>query len=110
MPSAPCSGACPPADDCLCASPWTPYATTGTALAAFGTNWAEHTIRFHARHSATDGRLAVFLGGALPADTTLLLHPKQLLKVQSTCLRDSSSPIPARKRNPAFARSYAVPE
>jgi hypothetical protein len=63
--------------------PWTAYATTETALPVLGTNWVEHTIRFHARQSATDARLTVFLGGALPADTTLLLHPKQLLKVQS---------------------------
>ena len=63
--------------------PWTAYATTETTLPAIGTNWAEYTIRFHARHSATDARLTVFLGSTLPADSTLLLRPGQLLKVRS---------------------------
>jgi hypothetical protein len=44
---------------------------------------ADYTIRFHARDSATDARLTVFLGGALPVDTTLRLRPQQLLKVRS---------------------------
>jgi hypothetical protein len=64
--------------------PWTAYATIETVLPAFGANWVEHTIRFHAHQSASDVRLTVFLGGALRAGATLLLHAKQLLKVQST--------------------------
>ena len=53
--------------------PWTTYAVTETVLPTIGTNWSEHTIRFHARQSAADARLTVFLGGALPADTALFL-------------------------------------
>jgi hypothetical protein len=63
--------------------PWTVYAVTETALPAIGTNWIEHTVRFHARQSATDARLTVFLGSAMPAGTTLLLRPDRLLKLQS---------------------------
>ena len=60
--------------------PWTAYAAPETALPAIGTNWASHTIRFFAHQSATDVRLTVFLGGALPADTTLLVRPERLTK------------------------------
>jgi hypothetical protein len=63
--------------------PWTAYATTETELPVIGTNWAEHSIRFHARQSAANARLTVFLGGALPAGATLLLRPGSLLKMRS---------------------------
>lgn len=63
--------------------PWTGYAVPETTLPVIGTNWADYTIRFHARQTATNARLTVFLGGALPADSTLLLRPGPLLKVRS---------------------------
>ena len=67
--------------------PWTAYAATETALPVIGTNWAEHTIRFHAQQSAIDARLTMFLGGALPADALLLLRPGRLMKVR--CNQDT---------------------
>jgi hypothetical protein len=63
--------------------PWTSYAITQTGLPAIGRNWVEHTVRFYCRQTATDARLTVFLGGALPPDSTLLLRPERLLKLQS---------------------------
>ena len=69
--------------------PWTAYATPETPLPALGTNWTAHTLRFFARQSATDARLTVFLGGALPADTTLLLRPERW--VQARC--NQASPL-----------------
>jgi hypothetical protein len=63
--------------------PWTGYAVTEGGLPVVGTNWAEYSVRFHAQQSAADARITVFLGGALPADTTLLLCPQQLMKVRS---------------------------
>ncbi len=60
-------------------TPWTAYAETESALPAFGSNWAEYTIRFHALQSADDARLTLFLGGVLPSDTELLLQPCALL-------------------------------
>ena len=58
--------------------PWTAYAATETVLPSLGTNWAEHTLRFHARQSATNARLTLFLGGVVPANTTVLLRPERL--------------------------------
>jgi len=63
--------------------PWTGYAKTESDLPVISTNWADYLIRFQAGQSAADARLTVFLGGALPANSTLLLRPGQLLKVRS---------------------------
>ncbi len=63
--------------------PWTSYAVTQTILPTIGTDWAEHTVRFYSRQRATDARLTLFLGSALPAGSTLLLRPERLLKLRS---------------------------
>ncbi len=60
------------------ASPWTSYASAQPTTPVIGTNWAKYTFRFHARESASDARLTVFLGGALPADATLFLRSIRL--------------------------------
>ncbi len=62
--------------------PWTSYAAAETALSPIGTNWTEHTIRFHVGRDANDARLTVFLGGALPADGTLWLRPERITKAR----------------------------
>jgi hypothetical protein len=62
--------------------PWTAYAKLDSELPVVGTNWAEHTLRFYAGQSAKDARLTVFLGGAVPPDTILLLQPGQLMKAR----------------------------
>ncbi|MGD0091900.1 MAG: hypothetical protein ABSE73_18455 [Planctomycetota bacterium] len=67
--------------------PWTAYASSDSAI-AIGTDWGEQTIRFHARATAKDARLTLFLGGVLPAGVTLLLQPGKL--VEAKC----SQPIP----------------
>jgi hypothetical protein len=66
--------------------PWTAYAT-GTSL-AIGTEWADFTIRFHSQQTATDARLTLFLGGAIPAGEALEFQPGKL--VEAKC----SQPIP----------------
>ena len=63
-------------------APWTSYAKTETALPVLGTNWTEHTIRFQSRQSASDARLTLFLGGALPAETSLFLGPARLTEAR----------------------------
>ncbi|MCY3022935.1 MAG: hypothetical protein NTW87_28495 [Planctomycetota bacterium] len=68
-------------------APWTGYAASDAAL-AIGTEWGEHTVRFHASQTAKDARLTLFLGGALPAGATLLLQPGKL--VEAKC----SQPMP----------------
>lgn len=76
---------CTPASVALMKSgpPWTGYAMTQTGVPAIGANWAEHGVRFYCRQTATDARLTVFFGGALPPDTTLLLRPERLLRLRS---------------------------
>jgi len=68
-------------------APWTAYASTDAAV-AIGTDWGEHTIRFHAGSSGHDARLTLFLGGVLPAGATLLFQPGKF--VEAKC----NQPIP----------------
>ena len=63
-------------------SPWTSYASTEMDLPAIGTNWAEYVVRFHATHTAADARITLFLGGALPADSALLLKPGKITRAR----------------------------
>ena len=63
-------------------APWTSYAASDAAMPVIGTNWGDYTLRFHARQTAADARLAVFLGGAMAADTTLFLRPDRLVKAR----------------------------
>jgi hypothetical protein len=58
--------------------PWTAYAAPQSALPLLGTNETEHTVRFHARQTAPDGRLTFFLGGAMPADCVVTLNSLRL--------------------------------
>ncbi|HEY3321573.1 MAG TPA: hypothetical protein VGP72_13980 [Planctomycetota bacterium] len=68
-------------------APWTSYATSQTPP-QIGKEWAEYSIRFQAKQTATDARMTFFLGGTLPAGATLSLQPGTL--VQAKC----SQPIP----------------
>lgn len=62
--------------------PWTSYAGTYSTNTAIGTDWVEHTVRFHATETAYDARLTLFLGGVLPADSTLFLRSMRLETVR----------------------------
>ncbi|MBP7935594.1 MAG: right-handed parallel beta-helix repeat-containing protein [Phycisphaerae bacterium] len=63
-------------------SPWTSYASPETDPPTIGTTWAEYTIRFRVTTTAADARITVFLGGALPADSTLLVKPGRLTQAR----------------------------
>ena len=67
--------------------PWTAYAEPDAPFAP-GAEWGAQTIRFHARHTAADARLTLFLGGALPPGSVLLLQPGTLVSATS------SQPVP----------------
>ncbi len=67
-------------------APWTPYAAVEAGLPAIGSDFATHTVRFHARQTATDARLAFYLGGAIPADATVSLRSIQLTPARSNQL------------------------
>lgn len=63
--------------------PWTRYAATMAGPLAVGTEWADVTVRFQSVRNADDGRLTLYLGGALPAGTTLWLQDLKLQR--ATC-------------------------
>jgi hypothetical protein len=56
-------------------SPWTNYGQEGSNRVEVGTDWSEHEVRFVANRTAEDGRITIFLGGALPAGATLDFQP-----------------------------------
>jgi len=56
-------------------APWTGYGQSASNRIEVGTGWSEHEVRFAANRTADDGRITIFLGGALPAGATLDLQP-----------------------------------
>lgn len=63
-------------------TPWTRYAATETPPTAIGTDWKEHTVRFHAQQDADDARITIFLGDVIPAGATVLLKPGRITKAR----------------------------
>jgi len=63
-------------------TPWTRYAATETPPTAIGTDWNEHTVRFHAQQDADDARITIFLGGVIPAGATVVLKPGRITKAR----------------------------
>ena len=61
-------------------APWTSYAGAESAPIAVDADEVEHTIRFHATQSASDGRLTFYLGGSIPAGASLYLQPGQMVR------------------------------
>jgi hypothetical protein len=85
-------------------APWTGYGQGGSNRIAVGTDWSEHEVRFVANRTADDGRITIFLGGALPAGATLDFRPVswKLLK------RDSSAELAVDVGNIIFDGGRAV--
>ena len=54
----------------LQAPPWTSYGHRNSAGIEVGSDWTDCAVRFRATKTATDGRITVYLGGALPAGAT----------------------------------------
>jgi hypothetical protein len=63
-------------------SPWTAYARSQSTNETIGKEWAEYAVRFHGIETASDARLTLFLGGALPEGGTLWLRSMRLEKVR----------------------------
>jgi hypothetical protein len=55
--------------------PWRSYGSRGTGGFDIGAEWTDCTARFKATKTAKDGRITVYLGGALPADATFDFQP-----------------------------------
>jgi len=84
--------------------PWTSYASRGEPLAPVGAEWAEHTVRFRATHTAGDARLTVFLGGSLPAGAALFWQPGSLARVEC----NQAEPLSVDVGNMIFDHGAAV--
>jgi len=71
-------------------APWTSYsAAYGAGTTAVGAEWVEVIRTFDVTVNADDGRLTVFLGGALPAGSALLIRDLSL----SPCDLDAVPPV-----------------
>ena len=60
------------------ARPWTRYGSARPSSARIGTEWADYSVRFQAHRTAADARITLFLGGGLPAGSSLFLQPSPL--------------------------------
>jgi hypothetical protein len=70
-------------------APWTGYGRNGSNRVEVGTGWSDQEVRFAANRTATDGRITIFLGGALPAGAALDFQPVSWKLLQ----RDSSAEL-----------------
>ncbi|MCU0913464.1 MAG: hypothetical protein MUC88_02740 [Planctomycetes bacterium] len=85
-------------------SPWTRYGDGGSHPIDVGTGWSEHQVRFRAARTAGDGRITVFLGGALPSGSVFSFQP-----VSWTWLpRDASAELAVDVGNLIFDDGRAV--
>ncbi|MBM3890708.1 MAG: hypothetical protein FJ388_16475, partial [Verrucomicrobia bacterium] len=55
--------------------PWKSYGRRSTAAFEVGSEWTDCTARFKAAQTAKEGRITVYLGGALPAGATFGFQP-----------------------------------
>jgi len=62
--------------------PWTSYGGSQQGGLAVGADMGEHSVRFRATTTADDARITLFLGGALPAGSTLLFQPGKLAELR----------------------------
>jgi hypothetical protein len=85
-------------------APWTSYGQSGSNRIEVGTGWTEHQVRFVANRSAEDGRITVFLGGALPPGATLDFQPVSWKLRQ----RDASAELSVDVGNVIFDGGRAV--
>ena len=85
-------------------SPWTSYGQGGSTRIEIGTDWTDREVRFQADRTAADGRITIFLGGALPAGAVLSFQPVAWKQIQ----RDSSAELSADVGNLIFDGGQAV--
>ncbi|MCX5644206.1 MAG: hypothetical protein NTZ17_05915 [Phycisphaerae bacterium] len=85
-------------------APWTSYGEGGSSPIEVGAGWADHEVRFQANRTADDGRITIFLGGALPAGATLVFQPVAWTQIR----RDSSAELSADVGNIIFEGGQAV--
>ncbi len=85
-------------------APWTSYGQSGSNRIEVATSWSEREVRFVANRTADDGRITIFLGGALPPGATLDFQPVSWKLLQ----RDSSAELSVDVGNVIFDNGRAV--
>jgi hypothetical protein len=85
-------------------APWTSYGDGGSNPIKVEAGWTEHGVRFKANRTAADGRITIFLGGALPAGATLDFQPVSWKQIR----RDSSAELSVDVGNIIFDDGSAV--
>ena len=68
--------------------PWTPYTASSVRLPEIGREMTEYSLGFQAIATASDGRMTLYLGGALPAGATFEWRPGKLYRAEC------SQPVP----------------
>ena len=56
-------------------APYSSYGHAPVSVRHVTTEWAEYSVRFRCTTTADDGRITLFLGGALPAGATFVVQP-----------------------------------
>lgn len=63
--------------------PWSTYGQSSSADLKITSAWTDYTVRFKASQTATDGRITIYLGGAMPPESELYFQPVEWKKVES---------------------------
>ena len=85
-------------------APWNSYGDGGSSPIKVGAGWTGHEVRFKANRTADDGRITIFLGGALPAGATLDFQPVSWKQLQ----QNSSAELSVDVGNIIFDGGQAV--
>lgn len=63
------------------APPWQLYAPSWQSGPKVSSEWRTYTLRFHARSSAGDGRIVIYLGGVLPPGSVFEFQPLERIPI-----------------------------
>lgn len=85
-------------------APWTKYGEGGSGSIKVETGWTDREVRFEANCTADDGRITVYLGGALPAGAVFCFEPVSWKRLP----RDSSAELSVDVGNLIFDGGRSV--
>ncbi|MBW4055876.1 MAG: right-handed parallel beta-helix repeat-containing protein [Proteobacteria bacterium] len=64
-------------------APWTTYGDGGQTNLKITSDWTDYSMRFKASQTAPDGRITIYLGGAVPPESEFYFQPVEWKKVES---------------------------
>jgi hypothetical protein len=85
-------------------APWPSYGEGGSSPIKVGADWTEQEVRFKANRTADDGRITIFLGGALPIGAVFHFQPVSWKRLQ----QNSSAELSVDVGNIIFDGGTAV--